>query len=224
MTESLEYLHEFDVGRNNQRDQIGIELKSPASVDLVRQKRSVIANRSMKSRNRPGKLDDSSSFCLYSIRRISRGNIRISHSISVSDENSGVEIMTSNPDRSFSEITPRRRTVLNAADNNPIRPEAKNGKINQENFDSSPNIDQPRTFVSAIGPATSSPSTPKEGRIKSSYIREVTPTSPADPPVRSEKTKRKKEQSESTRATMTVVHQENSRQAELPNEFEETYF
>ena len=50
MTESMSYLHEFEIQRPEQQDTIGIEIELPPTVDVVRQKRTATTARSMKNR------------------------------------------------------------------------------------------------------------------------------------------------------------------------------
>ncbi len=52
MTESMEYLHEFDNQRHEKQDTIGIEIESAPTIDLVRQKRTATTTRSIKNRQR----------------------------------------------------------------------------------------------------------------------------------------------------------------------------
>ena len=55
MTESMRYLHEFEIQRPEQQDPIGIEIELPPTIDMVKQKRTAITTRSMKNRHRPHK-------------------------------------------------------------------------------------------------------------------------------------------------------------------------
>jgi hypothetical protein len=55
MTESITYLHEFETQRPEKQDNIGIEIELPATIDVVRQKRTATTTRSMKNRQRSSK-------------------------------------------------------------------------------------------------------------------------------------------------------------------------
>jgi len=50
MTESLGYLHEFEIQQSEQQDTIGIEIELPPTVDVVKQKRAATTTRSIKYR------------------------------------------------------------------------------------------------------------------------------------------------------------------------------
>lgn len=55
MTESMNYLHEFEIQRSKQQDTIGIEVELPPTIDMVKQKRTATTARSMKNRQRSNK-------------------------------------------------------------------------------------------------------------------------------------------------------------------------
>lgn len=50
MTESMNYLHEFENHRPERQDSIGIEIESAPTIELIRQKRSATTTRSIKTR------------------------------------------------------------------------------------------------------------------------------------------------------------------------------
>lgn len=52
MTESMEYLHEFDSQRSEKSDTIGIEIESAPTIDMIRQKRTATTTRSIKNRQK----------------------------------------------------------------------------------------------------------------------------------------------------------------------------
>jgi len=55
MTESMSYLHEFEIQRSEKQDTIGIEIELPPTIDMVKQKRTAVTTRSMKNRQRSNK-------------------------------------------------------------------------------------------------------------------------------------------------------------------------
>ena len=59
MTESMNYLHEFETQRPERQDSIGIELESAPTIELIRQKRSATTTRSMKTREHKTKPTES---------------------------------------------------------------------------------------------------------------------------------------------------------------------
>lgn len=52
MTESMDFLHEFESQRVENQDTIGIEIELPPTVDMVKQRRSATTARSMKNRQK----------------------------------------------------------------------------------------------------------------------------------------------------------------------------
>ncbi|CAF3391144.1 unnamed protein product [Rotaria sp. Silwood1] len=130
MTESMEYLHEFETQRPEQHDTIGIEIELPPTMDIVRQKRTATTRRSIKNRQRSNKQNDTTV--------LNETNI---------DDNMNI-----------TPSSPSRQPKHNMVDENSLIPEYKNYYDNDNN-QSSPIIDEARSNISSsIGPATSTPS------------------------------------------------------------------
>lgn len=55
MTESIEYLHGFELQRPTAHDIMGIEIELPPTIDMVFQKRTATTRRSMKKRQHENK-------------------------------------------------------------------------------------------------------------------------------------------------------------------------
>ncbi|CAF2221465.1 unnamed protein product [Rotaria magnacalcarata] len=130
MTESMDYLHEFESKRSEQADRMGIEIELPPTMDMVRQKRTATTTRSIKNRQR----------------------LKNQNDVSVLTETSTDENTNIIP------VSPQQQSITSLANQN-LSTFNYNHVNHADDFESSLMLDEARSNISSsIGPAISTPS------------------------------------------------------------------